>query len=101
MNDAVPKGAGALEGVLTMMPERIIAPRLRLVVLGSPASGWFIHAGLLAGDGVTVPVEGPYVSRDYAELRLAHLVPREITEAILMLAESGVRTGGASPLLRV
>jgi hypothetical protein len=71
------------------------------MVLGSSTSGWYIHAGLLSTDSVMVPVEGPYTSRDYAELRLAHLVPREIAEALLILVEAGMRSGEARPVLRV
>ncbi len=84
-----------------MASERVIAPRLRLMVVGSPVSGWYIHAGLLTADSTMVPVEGPYAGRDYAELRLARLVPRDIIEALLILAEAAMRSGHASPVLRM
>jgi hypothetical protein len=79
----------------------VIAPRLRLVLFGSPDAGWYIYAGLLAADSTMVPVEGPYAGRDYAQRRLTQLMPREIAEALLNVAEAAMQSRKGAPVLRL
>jgi hypothetical protein len=48
-----------------------------------------------------VPVEGPYAGRDYAELRLTQLLPRDIAETLLAAAETARQREETSPVPRL